>query len=114
MCAVPSYVIKLHPILLIDASKRYIFYTNMTFDYDPNKSASNKIKHGMDFDEAQVLWNDPNRLIIPAKSETELRFALLASHDRKIWAAFYTERGPVIRIISVRRARKAEVVLYEG
>ena len=86
----------------------------MAFEYDPNKSASNKIKHGIDFEEAQILWQDPNRLVIPAKSDDELRFALLASSDGKVWAAFYTLRSEVIRIISVRRARKAEVLLYES
>lgn len=84
------------------------------FEYDPDKSSSNKYKHGIDFDEARVLWQDPVRLILPAKSDDELRFALLAENKNRIWAAFYTIRSEKIRIISVRRARKAEEELYEG
>ena len=30
----------------------------MLFEYDPANSATNKAKHGIDFDEAQVLWKD--------------------------------------------------------
>ena len=31
----------------------------MLFEFDPHKSASNKIKHGIDFVEAQALWQSP-------------------------------------------------------
>jgi uncharacterized DUF497 family protein len=84
------------------------------FDYDIRKSASNRIKHGIDFEEAQKLWLDPDRLVIPARSDDEKRYALLASYRGKIWAVFYTMREETTRIISVRRARKAEEALYEG
>jgi uncharacterized DUF497 family protein len=80
----------------------------MVFEFDPAKSASNKLKHGIDFEEAQKLWLDSNRLTIPAKSATEPRFAIVAELDGKIWSAFYTIRGSVIRIISVRSARDYE------
>ena len=36
------------------------------FEYDPDKSLINLEKHGMDFDEAQNLWLDENRLVLPA------------------------------------------------
>jgi uncharacterized protein len=39
----------------------------MNFEYHPRKSATNKSKHGIDFDEAQELWNDPFLLRIPSK-----------------------------------------------
>jgi hypothetical protein len=32
----------------------------MMFEYDSDKSDANKIKHGMDFQEAEKLWNDPD------------------------------------------------------
>jgi len=32
----------------------------MEFEFDPQKSDRNKIKHGIDFNEAQELWNDPD------------------------------------------------------
>lgn len=85
-----------------------------SFEYDPSKSAKNKVKHRIDFEEAQALWQDPNRLVIPARSDDEERFAILARYKKKVWAAFYTMRGDSTRIISVRRAREAEEALYES
>ncbi|MFA7567329.1 MAG: BrnT family toxin [Alkalispirochaeta sp.] len=84
------------------------------FEFDLQKSASNKKKHGIDFDEAQGLWQDPDRLVIPARSDDEERFALLAEHQGKVWAAFYTIRNDATRIISVRRARETEEAIYES
>ena len=46
------------------------------FEFDPVKSASNLVKHGIDFASAQALWHDPDRMEIPARrarmSEEEL------------------------------------------
>ena len=84
----------------------------MVFEYDPNKSHTNKEKHGIDFDEAQLLWLDEDRVVFPAQSDTEDRNALIAMKEEKIWVAFYTMRGPATRLISVRRARKNEEKTY--
>jgi uncharacterized DUF497 family protein len=84
----------------------------MVFEYDPNKSQINKEKHGIDFDEAQLLWLDEDRVVFPAQSDTEDRNALIAMKEEKIWVAFYTMRGPATRLISVRRARKNEEKTY--
>jgi uncharacterized protein len=84
----------------------------MEFDYDPIKSQSNKAKHGIDFDEAQVLWSDEDRVEFPARSDAEERRALIANKDEKLWVAFYTIRESAIRIISVRRARENEEKTY--
>ncbi len=84
----------------------------MDFEYDPIKSQTNKEKHGIDFDEAQVLWLDEDRVEFPARSDTEERHALIAKNNEKIWVAFYTMREPAIRIISVRRARENEEKTY--
>jgi uncharacterized protein len=84
----------------------------MEFEYDPIKSQTNKEKHGIDLDEAQVLWLDEDRVEFPARSDTEKRNALIAKNDEKIWVAFYTMREVAIRIISVRRARENEEKTY--
>ncbi|MBT4089488.1 MAG: BrnT family toxin [Deltaproteobacteria bacterium] len=84
----------------------------MEFEYDPNKSESNKQKHGIDFEEAQDLWLDAYRLEIQARSDDEPRFALIAELNKKIWTAFFTVREKRIRFISVRRSRKGEKELY--
>ena len=85
-----------------------------SFEFDATKSAANLTKHGIDFVEAQKLWHDPMLLEIPAKTEDELRFLVLGRIDGKHWSAVMTYRGTNIRLISVRRARKEEVALYES
>ena len=36
----------------------------MDFEFDPEKSDVNKRKHGIDFNEAQVLWNDCRKALV--------------------------------------------------
>ncbi len=86
----------------------------MEFEYDPAKSEKNKEKHGIDFEEAQALWFDPDSVGFLAKSDDEVRFAIIASLKKKLWVAFYTPRENRIRIISVRRDRINERKLYES
>jgi uncharacterized DUF497 family protein len=86
----------------------------MEFEFNSQKSKLNKAKHGIDFEQAQDLWSDPDGIGFPAKSEDEDRFALLAMHKGKLWVAFYTYRDKKIRIISTRRARTNERNLYES
>lgn len=86
----------------------------MIFEFDPLKSKRNKEKHGIDFVDAQELWDDSRSIGFPGKSDDEPRFAMLAELKSKLWVAFYTVREERIRIISVRRARKAERKLYES
>ena len=86
----------------------------MNFEYDPGKSRSNKLKHGLDFEAAQKLWQDPFLLRIPSKYEAEKRFLFIGRIGEKHWSAITTYRGEAIRIISVRRARKEEIKAYES
>lgn len=86
----------------------------MNFEYDIEKSRTNKLKHGIDFDEARVLWNDPERLEIPAKDTDEPRYLIIGMIDSKHWSAVVTYRNKNIRLISVRRSRIEEVKLYES
>jgi uncharacterized DUF497 family protein len=83
------------------------------FEWDPGESARNEAKHGIDFLSAQDLWDDENRIEIHAPHPLEDRGILIARYHEKIRAAVYTLRGGAIRMISVRRARKKEVNLYE-
>jgi uncharacterized DUF497 family protein len=84
------------------------------FEYDENKSVSNLEKHGIDFTEAQLLWDDADLLEIPAKTTDEPRSVVIGMIDDKHWSGVITYRGNRIRIISVRRSRKEEVALYES
>ena len=85
----------------------------MKFEFDLEKSESNKQKHGIDFREAQALWDDPDRIEIPAKITDEPRFLIVAKIGDKHWSGVITYRGEHVRMISVRRSRKEEVDLYE-
>ncbi len=86
----------------------------MEFEFDPQKSKLNKAKHGIDFEQAQELWDDPDCVGFPARSEDEDRFALLAMLKGKLWVTFYTHRYDKIRIISTRSARTNERNLSES
>jgi uncharacterized DUF497 family protein len=71
-------------------------------------------KHGIDFIEAQKLWNDPKLLEIPARTQHELRFLVIARIDGKHWSGIITYRNQNIRLISVRRSRIEEIAIYES
>jgi uncharacterized DUF497 family protein len=86
----------------------------MEFEYDPNKSAVNKKKHGIDFEEAKILWGDPERLEIPARETDEPRYLVIGVIGSSHWSAVVTYRAQSIRLISVRRSRNEEVKLYES
>ena len=86
----------------------------MDFEYDERKSISNHQKHGIDFNDAQALWSDPDLLEIQARTDDEPRYLAIGVIGSKHWSAVFTYRGESIRIISVRRSREEEVVLYEG
>jgi uncharacterized DUF497 family protein len=84
----------------------------MKFEYDPAKSESNKAKHGIDFEEAQALWNN-ELLEIPSPHDGESRSLLIGRIEGKHWTAVVTRRDEALRIISCRRSRKEEVAWYE-
>lgn len=85
-----------------------------SFEIDERKSKANLDKHGIDFIDAQVLWDDPYLIEIPAKTQDESRYLVIGRITDKYWSAIYTPREGSIRIISVRRSRIEEVTLYES
>ena len=86
----------------------------MEFEFDQQKSDSNRLKHAIDFSTAQLLWADPDRIQIPAKDTDEPRFMVIGMIEQKHWSAIITRRDEKIRIISVRRSREEEIEIYEG
>lgn len=85
------------------------------FEYDPAKSATNRLKHGIDFDDAQALWLDEQRLELGMVDYGgEARNILVGRIGDRVWTAIVTYRGDRIRIISVRRARRDEEMAYLG
>jgi uncharacterized protein len=82
------------------------------FEYDRDKSAANLAKHGIDFEQAQALWDDDDRFSIMSGDAAEQRWLVIGKIEDRHWTAVYTMRDQCIRIISVRRSRRNEVSDY--
>jgi len=83
------------------------------FEFDPEKSQANKVKHGIDFQEAKELRNDPNAIESRSDYPGEERIIRIGKIGEKFWTAIFTYRSSVIRIISVRSGRENERKRYE-
>jgi uncharacterized protein len=86
----------------------------MELEFDSAKSRRNKEKYGIDFVETQLIWEDVDRIEIPARTEDELRYFVIRKIERKYWSAIITYRKEKVRIISVRRSRNEEIAIYES
>ena len=84
------------------------------FEFDEIKSQANLLKHGINFIDAQALWDDPSLLEITANTEDEPRYLMVGLILHIHWSAIITYRGSNVRLISVRRLRTEEVTLYES
>jgi uncharacterized DUF497 family protein len=99
----------------VSAEKVYYLYIDRDdhgppeFEFDPAKSAANLAKHGIDFEQAQAIWRDEYRSATRARFDGEERFEVVGFVGGKCWTAVITMRERRIRIISVRRSRRAEV-----
>ncbi len=93
----------------------------MRFEWDPKKSESNIRKHGISFEEARQVFNDPLHLSVLDErfSYFEERWVTVGlSYERRILVVvnlfFDTDGEEVIRIISARDATGNERQQYEG
>ena len=84
------------------------------FEFDPDKSAANFAKHGIDFEAAQALWSDDRRTVVDTQFVAEPRQLVIGRIGERLWTAVITTRDEVIRIISVRRSRDNEAKAYDG
>ena len=84
----------------------------MDFEFDPQKSETNKAKHGIDFVEAQELWKSKH-VLLGAKDVLEKRYMVIGRSGSEHWSAIITYRGGTIRIISVRKSTLSEIETYE-
>jgi uncharacterized DUF497 family protein len=86
----------------------------MIFEFDPSKSIANLEKHGIDFVQAQGLWEDTDYVEIPLSTADEVRSMVIGKIEGNVWSGIITYRGESVRIISVRRSRKEEISIYES
>jgi len=86
----------------------------LEFEFDPKKSQSNKVKHGIDFEEAKALWDGDKFVEADAKFPgDEPRTFRIAPIENVLWFCVFTRREEKIRLISVRHVRPAEKEFYE-
>ena len=88
----------------------------MRFDWDENKAVRNLSKHGVSFEEAKTVFDDPLYVDFydPAHSDEEARYLIVGeSSQRRLLIASYTERGNLIRLISAREVTRTERKVYE-
>ncbi|MEO8349291.1 MAG: BrnT family toxin [Acidobacteriota bacterium] len=89
---------------------------SLKFRWGAGKSLSNLAKHGVSFSEATTAFYDPLSLTIPDPdhSEGETRFVLIGVSVReRTLVVVHTEEGDNVRIVSARRATRAERKAYE-
>jgi uncharacterized protein len=89
----------------------------LRFEWDPSKSAANKRKHGVAFEEAESVFADDHALLIddPEHSEAEDRFVLLGLGAKLrvlVVVHCYRKADAIIRIISARKATRPEQRRY--
>lgn len=83
------------------------------FEWDDAKRDRTLQDRGLDFRDVVEVFTAPH-VIIPARSETEPRFAAIGLHKGHVIAVFFTHRDDAIRIISARRARRHERDYYHA
>lgn len=89
----------------------------ISFEWAENKNSSNKVKHGISFEEALTVFYDEDALYIddPSHSEEEERFIILGVSQNAnllVVCHCYRESETVVRIISARKATKNESAQY--
>ncbi|MGL5083308.1 MAG: BrnT family toxin [Microcoleaceae cyanobacterium] len=88
----------------------------MQFDWDENKAERNLSKHGVSFEEAKTVFDDPLYVDFydPDHSEDEERYLIVGQSSRgQLLIVSYTERGDAIRLISAREVTRTEREAYE-
>jgi uncharacterized DUF497 family protein len=82
------------------------------YEFDLAKSRSNKLKHGIDFNESYELWLSAH-FEFPLQTTGEPRWAVIGTIGDIFWTAIVTKRAGKTRIISVRRSRYEEKAAYK-
>jgi len=85
-------------------------------EWDPEKAASNLVKHGVDFHEAGTVLDDPLSTTFPDPDHSidEHRYLTIGSSlSGRILVVAHTDRGEAIRLISARPATPSEQRFYE-
>ena len=88
----------------------------MQFEWNESKAEGNIAKHGVSFEEAKTVFDDPLYIDFydPDHSEDEERYLIVGeSNQGHLLIVSYTERGDSIRLISAREVTRIEREVYE-
>lgn len=88
----------------------------MKFEWDEKKASRNFTKHGVSFEEAKTVFDDPLYVDFydPDHSEDEERYLIVGTSIRgRLLIVSYTERGDLIRLMSAREVTRSEREVYE-
>jgi len=88
----------------------------MEFEWNPGKAALNLEKHGVSFQEAATVFNDPLSVTFPDPDHSvgENRYVIIGiSQFGQLLVVAHTDRGEKVRIISARKATRQERRFYE-
>lgn len=88
----------------------------MEFDWNPDKAALNFEKHGISFQEAATVFNDPLSMTFPDPDHSigESRYVIIGlSRFGELLVIAHTDREEKVRIISARKATRQEKRFYE-
>jgi uncharacterized protein len=85
----------------------------MRYEWDPTKAEANWRKHGVSFADAVAVFGDERALTLEDSHPDEERYVTLGMDAfARVLVVVYTWRGEVIRLISVRKATRAERAQY--
>jgi uncharacterized protein len=88
----------------------------MEFEWDEAKAAANLTRHGVSFEEAQTIFDDPLYIDFydPDHSQDEHRYIMIGlSQSGRLLIVSYTERDDTIRLINARLVTRSEREAYE-
>lgn len=94
----------------------YIYMQGISFEWDEEKNKLNQKLHGIAFEDAKMVFNDPFKIILPDlyHSDTEERWLAIGIVGRILFVVFTERSENIIRIISARVGTKAEERLYNA
>ena len=86
----------------------------MDFEWDQEKNKINSNKHGISFEFAQYVFEDPHHIVFSDPHKEEYRYRILGMVDiHLLFVVFVEKRHDMIRIVSARKTTKQERILYE-
>ena len=86
----------------------------MEYEWDPKKADRNFRKHGVDFVDAVIVFDDDRAITLPDEHPREERYLTFGMDARgRVLAISYALIGSIIRIISARKATSREQAQYE-